>query len=374
MLVWVARWQRNSDSKGSETVLTTFPDEEVIVRRLSQAWWPVAQVDEIERRPQEGHLATLLDRSLVVYRGESGKFYVADDRCPHRGASLALGCVSHDAIACPYHGWQWDGESGRCGRIPALGRDQSRIPASAQLKTYRAVTHWGLVWTCLDDDAGEELPDFPELEGQDWAMATCMHEQNTNLLFSMENFRDVAHFPFVHGNSFGGPPETPVEPLDVERRGDEVFLRRKMADVGAIPNPDLVPDGLKKTETMTLHAHAPGRVILYENAGTNVANGVIMHFPSPVSLERTRAFGVVLVSSELRHELDVFVRFNDLVYGEDAPVAASITPRRLGAPLDQVHTLADAYTLAFRKTFLEWLSPERARQGSASEQTMAGSA
>jgi phenylpropionate dioxygenase-like ring-hydroxylating dioxygenase large terminal subunit len=40
-----------------------------------------------------------------------------------------------------------------------------------------------------------------------------------------ENFRDVAHFPFVHRSTMGHIPQV-VEPLDVERRGTEVFLTR----------------------------------------------------------------------------------------------------------------------------------------------------
>lgn len=333
-------------------MLTTFPDEETIVRRLSQGWWPVARVEELEERPLEGHRVTLLDRSLVVYRGESGKFYAADDRCPHRGASLALGRVSSDAIACPYHGWEWEGASGRCSRIPALGAEQSRIPASAQLNTYPTLVQWGLVWTCLDDTSQEQVPDPPELRGGDWAIGTRVTEQDTNILFSMENFRDVAHFPFVHAETFGVPPETPVEPLDVRREGREVFLRRRMVDYGM--DPKAFPDW---AETVTYHAYAPGVVMICTTSvdvGRTIAN---IHCVSPVSLESSRAFRVLVVSKELGHELEGMMRGEDVVYAEDGVIAGSITPHRLGAPLDQVHTLADAYTLAFRAAFLDWLSP-----------------
>jgi phenylpropionate dioxygenase-like ring-hydroxylating dioxygenase large terminal subunit len=88
----------------ASVTITRIPDEETIARRLREAWWPVALVAEVEYPARSAYPATLLDQSLVVYRGESGAFYVADRRCPHRAASLALGQVSGEAIACAYHG------------------------------------------------------------------------------------------------------------------------------------------------------------------------------------------------------------------------------------------------------------------------------
>lgn len=42
--------------------------------------------------------------NLVSFVGEDGRLRVAEDACPHRGASLARGTVRHNCVVCPYHG------------------------------------------------------------------------------------------------------------------------------------------------------------------------------------------------------------------------------------------------------------------------------
>ena len=42
---------------------------------------------------------TLLDRPVVLYKGDSGKAVALDDRCCHRGAKLSMGAGAK-AIAC----------------------------------------------------------------------------------------------------------------------------------------------------------------------------------------------------------------------------------------------------------------------------------
>lgn len=41
---------------------------------------------------------------LVSFVGEDGRLRLAEDACPHRGASLARGTVRGNCVACPYHG------------------------------------------------------------------------------------------------------------------------------------------------------------------------------------------------------------------------------------------------------------------------------
>lgn len=70
------------------------------------------------------------DRRLVLGRSESG--YVAfDDRCTHRGGSLAGGAMICGVVQCPWHGSQFDVRSGevRAG------------PATAGIETYDVEVH-----------------------------------------------------------------------------------------------------------------------------------------------------------------------------------------------------------------------------------------
>ncbi len=60
---------------------------------------------------------TILERPVVMYRGESGKVVALDDRCCHRAAPLSMGRIEGDDIRCMYHGMKFD-PSGKCIQIP----------------------------------------------------------------------------------------------------------------------------------------------------------------------------------------------------------------------------------------------------------------
>src|SRR5665213_2978973 len=51
---------------------------------------------------------TILERPIVLYRGESGKIVALDDRCGHRAAPLSMGRIEGDDIRCMYHGMKFD--------------------------------------------------------------------------------------------------------------------------------------------------------------------------------------------------------------------------------------------------------------------------
>ena len=94
-----------------------FPTDLEIEKALRRAWFPVARVADLD----EPRRVELLGETLVAYLTDDGEPRVANDRCEHRGASLADGHVEGDRIVCPYHGWQWRGHDGRCVHIPSIG-------------------------------------------------------------------------------------------------------------------------------------------------------------------------------------------------------------------------------------------------------------
>ena len=66
------------------------------------------------------------DKRIVLARTEQG--YVAfEDRCTHRGASLADGALICGTVQCPWHGSQFDVKTG----TPKAG------PAQQRIETYR---------------------------------------------------------------------------------------------------------------------------------------------------------------------------------------------------------------------------------------------
>jgi nitrite reductase/ring-hydroxylating ferredoxin subunit/uncharacterized membrane protein len=76
----------------------------------------VARTDEL--KPNQMKLLEVDGRRIVLARTDDG--YVAfDDRCPHRGGSLAGGAMMCGTVQCPWHGSQFDVRTGALRAGPA---------------------------------------------------------------------------------------------------------------------------------------------------------------------------------------------------------------------------------------------------------------
>ncbi|WP_027816895.1 Rieske 2Fe-2S domain-containing protein [Paraburkholderia bannensis] len=317
-------------------------------RALRRQWFPVARSADLAT-PQS---ATLLGERLVVWRTASGQAVVQDARCPHRGADFALGKVHGDSIACPYHGWQFAAEGGKCSHIPSL-EDQCKIPPNAAIHTYPVIERFAHVWTVLETPATElyDPEHWRDLE-LDWLAATPL-ESPTGVAVAIENFRDVAHFPFVHEVSMG-PSKQVVEALNVRREGLDVWMERKL-DAG---EGDWANDG---DCLMQYHCGAPGFASItyhYERLGKRIVAG----FPSPVAYDEVRIFwGVANERGYRGADLEECLRIEEMVYLEDMPVAATIRPREIDwdARVVEHSVPADLFTLNYRRAFREFI--ERAK-------------
>lgn len=69
----------------------------------------------------KGVTAWVDDVELAIFR-VGNEWLAIDGRCPHKGASLAEGCVEGAAVSCPWHGWGFDLRTGACDRTPAALR------------------------------------------------------------------------------------------------------------------------------------------------------------------------------------------------------------------------------------------------------------
>ncbi|MGA5702718.1 Rieske 2Fe-2S domain-containing protein [Peterkaempfera bronchialis] len=314
-------------------------------RAMRHSWFPVARsVDLATPQP-----AVLLGEQLVVFRDGSGAARVTARRCPHRGADLSLGIVHGGSIGCPYHGWRFDGADGGCTHVPSLA-DQSRIPPKAAIRAYPAVERFGHVWTVLEEPV-TELYDPAEWHGHDlvWLAADPL-DSPTGVAAAIENFRDVAHFPFVHQVSMGPTPEV-VEPLEVSRDGIDVRMER-MLDAGS---GDWAAQG---DCLMAYHCIAPGFASIsyrYANAGLRVVAG----FPSPVSYEQVKIFWGVANDRDFRGDsLEECLRVEEMVYLEDMPVVANLQPREVpwDAEVPEFSVPADLFTLNYRRAFGELMN------------------
>ncbi len=69
----------------------------------------VAKVNDLEAGKMK--MVNLDGHEYLIAKVE-GKFYAADNRCPHMGASLAQGKLEGTIVTCPRHGSQFDLKDG----------------------------------------------------------------------------------------------------------------------------------------------------------------------------------------------------------------------------------------------------------------------
>lgn len=312
-------------------------------RILAAHWYPIAQTIGVGAEPVK---AMLLDEALVIYRMDE-ELVVARDVCPHRGVPLSMGKSDGQGVVCPYHGLRF-GHGGRCNKVPAS--PNAAIPARMQLYTYPAVERYGLIWTCLDPkDEVVDIPNMPHWDEPEFQQIVCPTiDIQAFAGRQLEGFLDVAHFGFVHTDTFGDPNNTEITPYrPVETpKGFEAHYR---STVGNYP---IGVDGkapadfnwlrhfevhLPFTATLTVHFPEDGRL-------------VIMNAASPVSAKVTRMFAPIARNFDKDLSVEDVHAFNLRVFEEDRLIVESQKPERL--PLDpalEVHIPADMSSIAYRR-------------------------
>jgi phenylpropionate dioxygenase-like ring-hydroxylating dioxygenase large terminal subunit len=119
-----------------------------------------------------------------------------------RKLPLSRGRLKLDDIECGYHGLTFD-KSGSCTRIPGV----KRVPPSVRVRSYPAVSRYGLVWVWMGDPARARLEDIFPVEHYDdptWARNTGGSMiVDCNFLYITDNLLDPSHVAWVHQDSFG---------------------------------------------------------------------------------------------------------------------------------------------------------------------------
>jgi phenylpropionate dioxygenase-like ring-hydroxylating dioxygenase large terminal subunit/putative sterol carrier protein len=200
---------------------------------LPKGWFVVALADEIVAG--KVHSMRYFGRDLVAFRGESGKVHVLDAYCPHLGAHLAHGGkIEGDCIRCPFHGWKFEGGSGRCAEVPYA----DRIPPKAKIDALPTLEQDGVVYVFHDPAGGEPWP-LPPIETEGWTAGRTIlwsglrsHPQEI-----CENTVDTAHIGPVHDGSGAHVKSVP------QREGEIMRIQINFQASGALVGmPDQIND------------------------------------------------------------------------------------------------------------------------------------
>lgn len=303
---------------------------------LLNDWHVVARVEDV---PQGQPVAAeLLGEKLVLWRGDAG-IHAWADLCVHRGARLALGRVAGNTLACPYHGWVYDG-SGQCIRFPAHPRQKP--PASAHARVYPLREAYGWVWVTLGEPA-QDVPAFPQWDDTSFRKIHCgPYTVRASGPRIIENFLDVAHFPFVHEHILGTPERTEINDYSVETTGEGVVARNV-----AVWQPDPDGRGVGASVNYVYEVERPLTArFIKSSEGPRFAMILTV---TPVSELCSIAW--TYVAMDFGDVSDAAAAaFQDAIFRQDVPIVESQRPELL--PLDlqaELHLRSDRLAIAYRR-------------------------
>ncbi|XP_058473619.1 cholesterol 7-desaturase nvd [Solea solea] len=164
-------------------------------------WYRILDSSMLERGDVKD--VTVLGQQVAVFRGLDGRVYALDAYCPHLGANLAVGGrVVGNCIECPFHGWQFGGNDGKCVKIPYA----EKVPHFAKVHPWPSceVNNQILVWFhCDGEDPQWTVPEQKEItEGQWVYRGRTEHFINAHIQELPENIGDFAHLNFLHTPGF----------------------------------------------------------------------------------------------------------------------------------------------------------------------------
>ncbi len=310
-------------------------------------WYVVADAADVADEPVG---VTLLGERFVLWRGADGAVSAAPDRCPHREAPLSHGSVSGGCLVCPYHSWSFDG-SGVCVEVPSSGPG-APIPSAANLHLATVRERYGLVWLCPGVPAGEP-PDIPQDRDPSFRRVTAGVETwQVSATRMVDNFCDVAHFPYVHAGTIGPDTDPVVAPIHVEALDGGFTGYHYTVDVH-----DERGDPVRQRMSTAFHLPFVVRSNTYYETGPRTGHDrVLLLCTTPVD-DVTSLFTFVSWRNHDHHlPVDEFLAFDRMIGAEDRSVL-----ERIGGvlPLDQTRTVSvrsDRLSVEWRRHFATLLA------------------
>lgn len=310
---------------------------------LTNDWLPVAASAALA----EGAVlpARVLGHDLVVWRTE-GRARVWQDLCIHRGAKLSLGRTQDGRLVCPYHGWTYN-SAGSCVRLPA--HPDQTPPAKAHARVYHAQERYGLVWVCLGEPTAA-LPELPETQNP--ALRQVLVGPSVAVRASgprlVENFLDVAHFPFVHAGTLGDLTDTEIGEYDVVTNADGVT-----ASNITVYQPDPYGIGVPDRVSYTYRVFRPLLAYLRKETARGGFLSILLAITPVEEVLSVGWFFMVADAPPSVTDADL-AAFQVGIFNQDVAIVESQRPELL--PLDlqaEMHLRCDRTSIAYRRWLRE---------------------
>jgi len=148
------------------------------------------------------HRVIIAGEPICLGRREDGTYFAMRDICPHRAAPFSAGCLKGGTVECPYHGWRFDTDDGRCTEIPALTADSTVEPDRIRVRTFPIAQTGHILWVWFSSNKkfqGEPPfppPAFPLVETK--PVIDDGVQLNCHVDHAVIGLMDPAHGPHVH--------------------------------------------------------------------------------------------------------------------------------------------------------------------------------
>ena len=304
---------------------------------LLKDWYVICRKDEIEEN--KILLKYVFDQEIIIWKKKE-RIMAWENLCIHRGSRLSLGSIKNGILKCAYHGWEYN-QDAQCVKIPS--QPDIKIPKKACVKSYKVIEKMNMVWINLSKEANDfvNIKEFNESNFNH--VASGPYIMNASAPRAIENFLDVAHFPFVHENHLGVKDKPMIDDYDVVSSNKGIH-----ASNVKIFQPN--PDGTNKSGEVIYdyHVHSPFVASLGKDVSKN-ERFVLVFYVTPISETKSMIYTLTLMNFGKLD--DKIVRdYQDFITAQDVPIVESQRPELLPMDLqEELSIRSDKISIAYRR-------------------------
>ena len=304
---------------------------------LLKDWYVICRKDEIDEN--KILLKYVFDQEIIIWKKKE-RIMAWENLCIHRGSRLSLGTIKNGILKCAYHGWEYN-QDAQCVKIPS--QPDIKIPKKACVKSYKVIEKMNMVWINLSKDTNDfvNIKEFNESNFNHVASGPYLMKASAPR--AIENFLDVAHFPFVHENHLGIKDKPMIDDYDVVSSNKGIHASNVKVFQ---PN----PDGTNKSGEVIYdyHVHSP----FVASLGKDVSKKerfVLVFYVTPISETKSMIYTLTLMNfGKLDNKI---VRdYQDFITAQDIPIVESQRPELLPMDLqEELSIRSDKISIAYRR-------------------------
>jgi len=306
-------------------------------KKLLKDWYVICRIDEIKEN--KILLKHIFEQEIIIWK-KNNNIMVWENLCIHRGSRLSLGSIESGILRCAYHGWEYN-ENAQCVKIPS--QPEIKIPKKACVKNYKVIVTKELVWINLSEHPNEFI-NVKEFKDDNFKYAASgPYFMNASGPRIIENFLDVAHFPFVHENHLGVKDKAKINDYDVE-------ISHKGIDATNVKVFQPNPDGTSKPSEVVYdyHVHSPFIASLGKDINKN-DRFVLVFYVTPISESKSMIYSLTLMNFGSLDKKSIR-EYQDFITAQDVPIVESQRPELLPMDLQaELSIRSDKISIAYRR-------------------------